>query len=473
GIGCDRNSITDNGGCSQPISQYRLQYTVDQLGYGQLGGEHRWDTIQLNWRTALSQTTEDQPDTRFVSYNLRGDQPRQINSGNDPGSESLERLYANLDEHLSDSAVDFTVPFKTALPFTDVWTGLPAKFKFGPAYAYRHRNFSFRRFLYDRLTYEGIDPSQSAEALLVPDNIGVNFKFREGTQPKDSFTASQDIAAGYGMFDLPILPGTHSEEGQLLNQLRLVAGLRVEYSYIAIQTFGDLGEPVQPTINEIDPLPGINLVYSPREDTNLRLGYSRTVSRPEFRELTPTIFPVPNGERPVIGNPNLTSATIDSVDLRWEKFLSPLELVSAGFFYKQLKNPIEQIVIGLSAGEADSFKNAQDATLYGFEVEGRKNFGFAMPQYQRLHMGSGEWLTHLSLVSNVTYINSTVNIGPAVGPQVQTSSSRKLQGQAPYVVNAAVEYEIPPWEGLARLLYNTVGERVAAAGTDQLPDINE
>ena len=70
---------------------------------------------------------------------------------------------------------------------------------------------------------------------------------------------------------------------------------------------------------------------------------------------------MPNGERPVIGNPFLTSATIDSVDLRWEQFLSPLELVSAGFFYKQLSNPIEQIVIGLSDGEADSFKNAQDA----------------------------------------------------------------------------------------------------------------
>ena len=472
GVGCDRNSVADNG-CNQPISQYRLQYTVDQLGFGQLGGAHHWDTVDVNWRTAISQTTEDQPDTRFVSYNLTPGQPRQINSAIDPGSESLERLFANLDEHLSDSAIDVTVPFKTALPFTDVWTGLPAKFKFGPAYAYRHRNFVFRRFLYDRITYEGIDPSQSPEVLLVPENIGVNFKFKEGTRPKDSFTATQDIAGSYGMFDLPILPGTRGEAGQLLNQLRLVAGVRVEYSYIATHSFGDLNEPVQTTINEIDPLPGINLIYSPYEDTNVRLGYSRTVSRPEFRELTPTEFPVPNGERPVIGNPFLTSATIDSVDLRWEQFLSPLELLSASFFYKQLKNPIEQIVIGQSDGEADSFKNAKDATLYGFEVEGRKNFGFLTSQYERLHLGSGEWLSHLNLASNVAYINSTVNIGPAVGPQVQTETSRALQGQAPYVVNAAAEYEIPAWQGVARLLYNTAGERIVAAGTDNLPDINE
>ena len=482
GVGCDRNQIAGTT-CNQLISQYRLQYTVDQLGFGQLGGEHHLDIADVNWRTAISQTTEDQPDTRFVSYNLG--QPRQINAANDPGSESLERLFSNLDEHLSDSTIDVTAPFKTALPFTDVWTGLPAKFKFGTAYSYRHRTFDFRRFLYDRITYVGIDPSQSAETLLVPENIGVNFKFREGTRPKDSFTASQDIAAGYAMFDLPILPGSRAEDGQLVNQLRLVAGTRVEYSYIATQSFSDLNEPVQTTINEIDPLPGINLIYSPREDTNVRLSYSRTVSRPEFRELTPTEFPVPNGERTVIGNPFLTSATIDSVDLRWEKFLSPLELLSAGFFYKEMSNPIEQIVIGQSDGEADSFKNADNATLYGFEVEARKNLGFLTSQYQRLHLDAGEWLSHLSLLSNVAYINSTVNVGtanlndplcrqdPKFCVQVQTSSSRSLQGQAPYVVNAAAEYEIPAWQGVARLLYNTVGERIVAAGTGNLPDINE
>ena len=74
GVGCDRNSITGSGQCNQNISQYRLQYTVDQLGYGQLGGEHQWDFVQVNWRTAISLTTEDQPDTRFVTYNLYPDQ---------------------------------------------------------------------------------------------------------------------------------------------------------------------------------------------------------------------------------------------------------------------------------------------------------------------------------------------------------------------------------------------------------------
>ncbi|HVO27134.1 MAG TPA: TonB-dependent receptor [Candidatus Margulisiibacteriota bacterium] len=484
GTGCDRNQIAGTT-CNQTIAQYRLQYTLDRLGYGQLGGEHHVDGIDVNWRTALSETVEDQPDTRFVSYNLFPNQPRQINAANDPGSESLERLFGSLEEHLSDSAVDFTTPFKTGLPFTDVWAGLPAKLKFGTAYSYRHRTFDFRRFLYDRITYVGIDPSDPAGGLLVPENIGVNFRFREGTRPKDSFTASQDIAAGYSMVDLPILPGTHGEAGQLLNQLRLVAGTRVEYSYIATQSFNDLNEPVQTTINEIDPLPGINLIYSPHEETNVRLGYSRTVSRPEFRELTPTEFPVPNGERTVIGNPFLTSATIDSVDLRWERFLSPLELLSAGFFYKHMSNPIEQIVIGQSDGEADSWKNAQDATLWGFEWEARKNFGFLTAQYARLHLDSGEWLSHLNLVSNVAYINSTVNVGtadlndplcredPRFCVQVQTSASRSLQGQAPYVVNAVAEYEIPAWQGVARLLYNTVGERIVAAGTGNLPDINE
>jgi hypothetical protein len=444
GTGNDRNLNTGD-----PIRQWQLRYKEEQLGYGQLAGEHHLPFLDINWRTALSQTTETEPDTRLITYDTA---TSLLATG---GPESSERVFSNLDEYLTDSAVDLTVPFKTALPFTDIWSGLPAKFKFGPAYAFRHRNFHYRRFVY------GLNPSGSAppEVLLAPDNIPTTLSFRENARKSDSFTANQEIAAMYGMFDLPLIQ----------DRLRLVAGVRVEYSYI-ITDGADLalGQPLHTTINDLSALPGANLIYSVRDDMNLRYAYSRSTSRPEFRELTPTRFVVPNGERPVIGNPTLTSADIEGHDLRWEWFFSPAELVSFGVFYKQLTNPIEQTVGSESAGETDSFKNAKDATLRGLEFEARKNLSIISRR-----------LSNFSLLTNVAYIDSQANIpintcgfSTGVPCEVQTSTKRALQGQAEYIVNAAVEYTHPVW-GTARIFYNTLGPRIVAAGADGLPDITE
>ena len=470
GTGENRNNI------GQPVTQSRLEYTEDQLGFGQLAGEHHLSWVDVNWRSALSQTTEDQPDTRFASYNLptptNGLTYRQILAPGD-GPESLERVFGNLDEYLTDSAVDFTIPFKTGLPFTDVWSDLPAKFKFGPAYTYRHRDYTFRRFKYPKLnntfSLTAFQQSQPVETILRPNNIGTQFGFQESGRPGDSFQASQEIAGLYGMFDLPIV----------VDRLRLVAGVRTEYSYIRSESFGSTE-----IVNNVDPLPGVNLIYTPREDMNVRFGYSRSVSRPDFRELTPTQFPPLEGELQVIGNPLLTSATIESYDLRWEWFTTPSEVLSFGVFYKNLDNPIENVILGQSASNAVSFVNAQGGgDLYGFETEARKNLGFLAPQLERLSVPSQAWLANTNLVANVSYIESEVDVGSNAivklgsGPNdiavtQQTNSKRALQGQAPYVVNAALEYEQPGWV-VARLLYNTFGSRIVAAGTDGLPDIFE
>ena len=441
GSGHDRN-------ISDPIRQWQLQYKEEQLGYGQLAGEHHLPSLDINWRSALAQTSESTPDTRLITYDL--DSGHLFAGG---GPESAERLFGDLSEYLTDSAVDVTLPFKTALPFTDWWSGLPAKFKFGPAYAFRNRDFNYRRFVYTQRSAQGLDLTASPEVLLTPQNIPRNFEFSENTKNSDSFKASQEIAAMYGMFDLPLVR----------DQLRLVAGVRVEYSYITVDShfLGREATALHNKINDLSPLPGANLIYSVREDMNLRYGYSRSKSRPEFRELTPTQFVVPNAERPIIGNPNLVSADIESHDLRWEWFFAPTELVSFGLFYKELTNPIEQTVIPQSAGEADSFKNAKDATLKGFEFEVRKNLAVLSSR-----------LAEFNFLTNVAYIDSEASIPRASGGEVQTSTKRALQGQADYIVNAALEYA-RPHSVTARLLYNTLGPRIVAAGVDGLPDIFE
>jgi hypothetical protein len=195
---------------------------------------------------------------------------------------------------------------------------------------------------------------------------------------------------------------------------------------------------------------------------NVRGGFSQTVSRPEFRELSPIQFPEPFGLRPVVGNPDLIESTIDNFDLRWEWFFTPLEIVSMSFFYKQIQDPIETVVLTLSGTAATSFANFDSADLWGFEWEGRKNFGFIDAKLQEL-----------ALYLNASWIESeSSRDAPAQTGDVTTAASGPLVGQAPFTVNAAIEYAPEEW-GTFRLIYNTIGQRLDARGANGLPDIFE
>src|SRR5262245_26037938 len=182
--------------------QSQLQYIVDSLAYGQLGGEDKFtDWLLADWRTALARTRRDEPDTRLVLY-LGGPPPRFATSADGNGG---RRYSASTVEQLSDTRVDFTIPFQTKLPWTDVWDGLPAKFKFGPAYSYRARDFALRQFDYFPNS-DSLDVTEPPDILLAPSNMipGI-IGFNESTDIQDAYTGSQQIIAGYGLLELPII----------------------------------------------------------------------------------------------------------------------------------------------------------------------------------------------------------------------------------------------------------------------------
>jgi outer membrane receptor protein involved in Fe transport len=345
---------------------------------------------------------------------------------------------------------------------------LPARFKFGPAYSYRSRDFNLRQFDYfpDSAT---LDVTQPPEVLLAPSNLvpGI-IGFRETTDIQDTYTGTQEIIGGYGLFELPIIR----------DRLRVVGGVRYEYSLIRLDT----GVIVDPTSGicpgrgraaeqcflrfrklDTNPLPGINVIASPIDNMNIRLSYGQSVARPEFRELAPSEFPTLFGEPPKRGNPDLVQTEITSYDARWEWFFSPLELVSLGFFYKELTGPIEQVGFIEQNEQFETWINSGDATLIGFEFEGRKNLGF-------IH----ERLRPLSVLTNVTWSDSTVEVMPQrlFGTNIvtqPTDTERRLVGQSPFIINAALDYTDPE-RFTARLLYYTAAESIDVAGATGLPN---
>ena len=445
-----------------PVRTTVLRYVPENLSYGQLGGKHElFPWLQVDWRSVLSRTTRDEPDTRFTQYKfVPGEGFVFTNDQNRGGF----RFTNSTNEWLSDSNLDLTIPFKTGLPGTDIWDSLPAKFKFGPAYSYRDRTFDQREFLYQP-NGAAVNLSDPPQEILAPSNLvdGI-VDIEETTDIEDHYTASQEIIGGYGMFELPLVR----------DRARIIGGARAEYSLIELDTGliaasptdcpGGASECFRTFRKETtDPLPAISFVLSPSDEMNVRVSWSESVARPEFRELAPARFPVDPGDREVRGNPELVETSIRSYDLRWEWFFSPLELVSAGFFYKQLNGPIEPVTLINGSSLVDTWVNGGNATLWGFEFEGRKNLGF-------VH----ERLRPLSLLTNFTWADSAVTVPTqrVLGLTTVTNpEERRLVGQAPYIINAGIEYSLPD-AFTGRLLYYTADTSISTAGFNGLPDIN-
>ncbi len=227
----------------------------------------------------------------------------------------------------------------------------------------RTRDFQSRRFRYIPVVLNK-DAAAPVNLTLMPEelytvgNVGTSVRFNAETRPVDAYNGDQTTTAGYGQVDVGLSANT-----------RLVAGARVERFDQTVNTFDPFGLFVRTIAAEnqnTDVFPGVNLVHSVRPNTNLRVSYSTTVNRPEFRELAEFEFTDVVGSRAIRGNPNLDRALIQNVDGRWEMFIGARGLLAGSVFYKYFDRPIERVVIA-SANPIVTFQNADSARNFGFE----------------------------------------------------------------------------------------------------------
>jgi TonB-dependent receptor len=350
-------------------------------------------------------------------------------------------MFNTLDDDSLDAAANWSL-FSAA-------GGRPTHVKFGFNVVERSRDFESRRFRFIPIVVNKdgaspIDLTQTPEALYQSASIGQFFRFNEETRPVDAYGGEQTTTAGYGMVDVA-----------LSSRSRLVAGARVERFDQQVDTFDPFGlfeRTITAENRNTDVFPGINFVYSLRPDQNLRVGYSTTVNRPEFRELAAFEFTDVVGSRAVRGNPDLERALIQNVDGRWELFSNGRGVIAASAFYKQFSNPIERVVIA-GAQPIVTFQNADSARNVGVEFE------------------VGRQVTrHFYVNANYTYVDSRITLRPEQRT-VQTSLERPLAGQSNNLLNVIGEYTIRDFS--ARVLYNFFDDRISDVGSNDAPDIVE
>jgi len=265
-----------------------------------------------------------------------------------------------------------------------------------------------------------------------------------------SYTASDRIGAGYGMIDIPV--------GE---RLRIIGGARLERALLDVASIATTGEKSKTRMDNTDILPSLVANFSLTEAQNVRVSATQTVSRPEYRELSPVTYRDVIEQRDIFGNPDLHHALIRNFDARWEWFPGAGEIVGLGAFAKKFTNPIERVDVATSGASRLGFINADGASIYGVEVELRKSFALRSSDEHPL-----------SIFGNATLMKSSIDI---TSDRLSSLTNRKrpMVGQAPYVANAGATWSSASARSSATILYNVVGRRITAAGSTPLPDTYE
>ena len=166
------------------------------------------------------------------------------------------------------------------------------------------------------------------------------------------------------------------------------------------------------TLSALDVLPSINLSYNlveakEQKDTaknglgelKMRMSYSTTLARPNFRELAPFAVEDFVNNSIVIGNPDLVLTEIDNYDIRFEYYPKSGEQLSIAGFYKDFTNPIEQITSPTAANIEYTWVNNSKGRLYGVEFELRKGLDFISKK-----------LNNFSAAGNLTLVKSLADV---------------------------------------------------------------
>ena len=275
------------------------------------------------------------------------------------------------------------------------------------------------------------------------DKIRSYFKANPGAFTSDPTICPQNFPQGGNSNNFDLVERVTA--GYVMNsfdfsRFHLVGGVRFEGTQDNTISFdnstGTLSFPGEGSCTSILPSVSLRMRLDSQNNSALRFVYARGLSRPDPSFLT-TATSVDNSTTPptvTIGNPALKPEHGDNFDVLYERYLTPLGSIQAGFFYKRLSDPIVSLLSGPRpsvgcpnpACFVNQAANSGSAYIAGLELSFQQHFSY-LPGL----------LSGLGVSANYSYATSQAR---NVNPGFRVDSPALLR-QAPNTFNISPTYD--------------------------------
>lgn len=446
----------------QETGWYERQLWSSQLTVGMNA-----DPLKADFRVAYANSTREAPFELGLGYSRSNVEASPFGdyfiNRLDNGQTGYARMaFSDLDENLFSYGLDLTFSVNPSLVVSA-----------GYEYAKTERDSERREFLV-------IAPSSfpTGVGLFRPDYLlgsavieyfGIGLV--ESTETDPAFTANLTAQGGYLQVQAELADGLELNLGARYEQ----AAQRVS----PLQVFKTASSSTAGTsLDNNYLLPALTLTYKFGDDMQIRLNGSKTIARPQFRELMFQAYFDPESNRAYRGNPLLVDSEFANAELRYEWYFAPEQRLSAAGFYKQIDRPIEAFTGFNDNTPVTSFANAPSATLYGFELESQKYFDLDLV-FDSPFFASRRAV----LIGNYTWSESKIEVRPGdttavFGTVVQPASNffvdgSPLTGQSDHLVNVQLGFEDRESLSQQTLLISYASDRAFSRGAAGLPDVVE
>ncbi|WP_340588781.1 TonB-dependent receptor domain-containing protein [Erythrobacter alti] len=445
------------------IQQQQTGWFERQLIDTQLVAELEFGDLGVDLRGGFARTDREAPYEYTFTYvrdNAQGEFSDTFINVLDRQTGDASVVFSDLQEELWSGGIDLSYPVFDSFVAT-----------VGYAYSQTERYSERREFLFNAPTSLPDGVGALRPDLLLGDAIIEYYDIGliESTQSDPAFAAGLEVQAGYGRVNWEVVPG-----------ISLDAGVRYEdavQTVIPVRVFDvETGSNASTLLENAYWLPAATITIEPVEDLQFRLNASRTIARPQFRELIFQTYYDPETNRQFNGNPLLIDSELTNFEARGEYFLGGGDRISVAGFYKDIENPIEAFSSFSDNAQLTSFANAPSATLFGVEAD----IAYTV---DLMDVGGFFESKQLALFANYTWTNSEIQVDPddmtLLFPGGATPASNlfidgvPLTGQSDHLANFQVSLEDLDQLQQFTLLVNYASERVTSRGTSGLPDIVE
>lgn len=457
--GLDLNNVNQD----QPVNRNTTSWFERSLLSTSLLGEFRFDNWRLDVRGTVAKSRRLSPYERVNNYVL---DPQIGDYVNTLRTQTSSRIaFSDLKDRVWAGAADvgYTLP-----------TDTPISLSAGYAYSDNSRGSTRRDFRYQSLDAlpDGVS-QQRPDFLLSPFNIQTfNIYLEEvgAAAGVAAYEAALRVHAGYGQM-----------EAELPGGVRLTAGVRFETAdqvVTPVDLFNTGADQLLSTHLRNDYwLPAATVSWNFATDMQARFAISKTIARPQFRELAPQTYLDTDSDRSSFGNPFLVDTELFNVEARWEWFMAKDERLILGAFYKTIDRPIETVSFQQGGSLFTTFANAPKARLYGLEAELQKMVplgGQGVFRDRRIFASANYTFTQSKLRVREGDTTRPVQGGGADAPASDLfRDGAPMTGQSDHIANLQIGLQRDDRLSEQTILLTYASDRVTQRGPGDTPDLIE